>query len=118
MITNNLSSKKSPGKDEACPQKIMVFQQNGSGESKIKGVRNYGGDLFIIDVFSIDIPLQPVIDNTREYLPSNFEADLVLDFLIHPDISCDLANICKEKKIPVIASGKKINIKWSYTPPT
>ncbi len=96
----------------------MVFQQNGSGESKIKGVKRYGDDLFILDVFSVDVPLPPVIDDTKKYLPRDFQADLVLDFLKHPDLSLDLARICMDKKIPVVASGKKIKIKWPHTPPT
>ncbi len=33
------------------PQRILVFQQNASGESKIRGIRKYGKDIFIIETF-------------------------------------------------------------------
>jgi len=98
-------------------QNILVFQQNGSGESKLKGIRKYGGELFDIKTVDIDIPLPPVIDDTDEYLPGNFQADLVLDFLKHPDLSYDLAAKCSEKDIPAVASGKKIKIRGVHTPP-
>ena len=100
------------------PQKILVIQQNNSGESKISGIRNYGKDLFELEVFSIDEALPPVIDNSEEYLPENINADLVLDFLKHPDLSLDLAKLCADKKIPLIASGKKMANKWPHKPPT
>ncbi len=41
-------------------QRLVVFQQNGSGEQKIAGLRKYGGDLFDLEVFNIDEPLPPV----------------------------------------------------------
>ncbi len=62
--------------------------------------------------------LPPVIDDASEYLPSEFEADLVLDFLQHPDLSHDLAELCRRKGIPVVASGKKIKVEGTLTPPT
>ncbi len=99
-------------------QKILVFQQNKSGESKIKGIRKYGGNAFNIDTFSINESLPDVIDDTIKYLPKNVCTDLILDFLKHPDLSHDLALFCFEKKIPIVASGKKIRVKWVKTPPT
>ena len=99
-------------------QKILVFQQNGSGEKKIEGIKRYGKDRFSIEIISIDTPLPTVIDDTKEYIPQDISADLVLDFLKHPDISHDLAAICGNKKIPVVASGKKMRIKGIHTPPT
>jgi hypothetical protein len=104
--------------DEQEPQKILVIQQNRSGESKIAGIRKYGGEFFIIETFSIDDPLPGIIDNTDEYLPEKIEADLVLDFLKHPDLSLDLAEICAGKGIPMVASGKKYRLAGIYTPPT
>jgi hypothetical protein len=41
------------------PQKIVAFQQNGSGESKIAGVRKYGENRIVLEVISIDVPLPP-----------------------------------------------------------
>jgi hypothetical protein len=99
-------------------QRILVFQQNGSGESKIRGIRQYGKDLFIIETISIDESLPTVLDDTAEYLPSDIQADLVLDFLKHPDLSHDLAAACARRKIPVVASGKKLRGKRVFVPPT
>jgi len=102
----------------AAAQRIIVFQQNGSGESKVKGIRKYGIKLFTLDLVSIDIPLPPILDDTGQYLPLDIRADLVLDFLKHPDLSHDLALACQQRKIPLIASGKKLRVKWALTPPT
>lgn len=98
--------------------KILVFQQNQKGESKIAGIRKYGGNRFEIDVISIDNDLPPVIDDARQLLPQKIEADLVLDFLQHPDLSYDLAQLCSEMKIPLVASGKKHRTAHVITPPT
>ena len=100
------------------PLKILVFQQEGRGQTKIAGIKTYGGDDFQIDMISIDIPLPPVIDDAREFLPKDIEADLVLDFLKHPDLSYDLAKLCARKGIPVVASGKKIHETGVISPPT
>jgi hypothetical protein len=102
----------------AKPQRIFVFQQNGSGEAKIAGIREHGGDGFHLETFSIDVPLPPVIDDGRQFLPARIEADLVLDFLRHPDLSCDLAALCQRQKIPVVASGIKMRAPGVLTPPT
>jgi len=99
-------------------QKIVVFQQQGSGEKKIAGIRAYADDTIELDVISIDQPLPPIIDDGREYLPERLEADLVLDFLKHADLSHDLVALCDQQQIPVISSGKKIPSKWVITPPT
>ena len=99
-------------------QKVLVFQQDGSGEKKIAGIGKYGKGRFSIDVISIDTPLPPVVDDAAEYIPEDFTADLVLDFLKHPDLSLDLALVCREKKIPVVASGKKMEMEGVHTPPT
>ncbi len=99
-------------------QKIVVFQQNNRGESKVAGIAKYGMDRFSINIISIDAPLPPVIDDARSYFPGKIEAGLVLDFLIHPDLSHDLAIICAEQKIPIVASGKKIDVSGVITPHT
>ena len=100
------------------PMKILVFQQNQSGESKIAGIRKYGGDQFKISTFDVDADLPPIIDDAREFLPRQIEADLVLDFLKHPDLSHDLASLCADQQIPVVASGKKHAGTCIITPPT
>ncbi len=97
-------------------QIILVCQQNGSGEAKIAGIRKYGGRLFEIITHDIDTPLPELIDDTAPYLPSRLKADLILDFLKHPDLSTDLARMANQQGIPVVASGKKIQ--EALTPPT
>lgn len=99
-------------------QRILVFQQDGSGESKIQGIRKYGKEHFIIETVSINEALPPILDDTREYLPSEIQADLILDFLKHPDLSHDLAIACRARNIPIISSGKKLRVKGALTPPT
>lgn len=99
-------------------QKILVFQQNKSGEKKIEGIRQHGKGRFLIEIISIDTPLPTVIDDAQEYIPQDISADLVLDFHKHPDISHDLAVTCRAKNIPVVASGKKMRVKGIHTPPT
>ena len=98
-------------------QNLLVFQQNGSGLRKISGIKKYGGDLFDIEVFNIDQSLPPVIDETEPYLPGTICADLVLDFLKHPDLSYDLAKRCYRKNIPVVASGQKERREGVLMPP-
>ena len=104
--------------NDSAKQRILVFQQNGSGENKIKGIREYGKDRFELAVVSIDEPLPVVIDDAGPYLPDTVEADLVLDYLTHPDLSYELAERCRDQGIAVVASGKKIRVKGTLTPPT
>jgi thymidylate synthase len=99
------------------PLKILVVQQGGRGENKIKGIRRYGKDQFEISAISIDQSLPPVVDDTSDYLPSTISADLVLDFLKHPDLSHDLALLCRRLGIPIVASGKKTTVDGAHTPP-
>lgn len=99
-------------------QKLMVFQQNGSGEQKIAGLKRYGGDLFEVEVYCIDEILPPVLDDTSAYLPQSLSCQLVLDFLRHNDLSADLAALCLRHGIPIIASGKKLSCQGLFTPPT
>ena len=122
MITEKCRGCFIPGEGEtlksANPQRILVFQQNGSGEKKIRGIKKYAKDIFIIETISIDELLPPILDNTSEYLPEDIQADLVLDFLKHPDLSHDLAAACARSKIPVVASGKKVKGQRIFAPPT
>lgn len=99
------------------PQTICVFQMNRSGENKIRGIEIFGQDRFIIKEISINEDLPEIIDDSHEYLPDTIEADLVIDYLKHPDLSYDLAKLCKKLKIPEIATRKKIKNDWTYSPP-
>jgi len=116
--TDNSKSKGQSQKPAPEVQNILVFQQNGSGDKKIEGVRRYGNNCFSLEIVSIDAHLPTVIDDTKEYIPRDIKADLVLDYLKHPDLSYDLAVVCRDKKIPVVASGKKFRVKGTFTPPT
>jgi hypothetical protein len=99
-------------------QRIVVFQQNGSGETKIRGIRDFGNDRFELVVMNVDTDLPPILDDAAGLLPETLEADLVLDYLQHPDLSYELAERCRKWNLPVIASGKKIRVKGTHTPPT
>jgi len=116
--TDNIKIKTRSQKPTAETQKILVFQQNGSGEKKIEGIRRYGDNRFTLDIISINDSLPTIVDDTTPYIPRNFKADLVLDYLKHPDLSHDLALICRDKNISVVASGKKLRVKGTLTPPT
>jgi hypothetical protein len=99
-------------------QKIVMFQQDKRGEKKVQGIHEYGKGLFDLQVISIESDLAAIIDHSDPYLPPSVQADLVLDFLVHPDLSHDLALMCQKRRIPVIASGKKIAAQGVITPPT
>ena len=99
------------------PFKIMVFQQDNRGESKVKGILRYGRDQFDITLINIARSMELVIDDTSEYLPDAIEADLVLDYLKHPDLSHDLSLLCRRLGIPIVASGKKTVVSNTHTPP-
>ena len=117
MNTDNCR-KETGGDSAAIHQNILIFQQNGSAESKIKGIKKYGEGCFTTQVISIDTPLPSIIDDATIYLPADFTADLVLDFLKHPDLSIDLSRMCQKRNIPIVASGKKLQDNWAITPPT
>ena len=97
-------------------QKITVFQQNGSGESKIVGIRRYGSHRIDLESIAIDEPLPPVLDDSSAILPARLDTDLVLDYLRHADLSEDLAVLCERQSIPMIAAGRKI--RYAISPPT
>lgn len=96
-------------------QKILVFQQDGSGEAKVRGITSQQGfDLELVNTTSA-LPL--VVEDPEEYLPQNIQADLVLDYLRHLDLSLELAHVCSRAGIPVVASGKKWNLPGVLAPP-
>ena len=99
-------------------QRLLIVEENGSGQSKIAGIADFGGDGFEIEVFTIQGPLPDIIDDGAVYLPERIDADLVLDFIRHPDLSQDLGTMCTRLGIPVIASGKKSRNGTVITPPT
>jgi len=87
--------------------KIIIFQQFGSAEKKIEGIQKYGKDFKPLKVISIDVHLPQLIDDPEEYFDTDFHADLVLNYLKHPDLSDYLINLCLKKGIQVVSAGKK-----------
>ncbi|MBM9602777.1 DUF166 family (seleno)protein DfsP [Desulfopila inferna] len=85
---------------------IIVFQQNGSALKKIEGIKKYGRQLIIKDLFSIDEGFPEVVEFPEEYVKQDFQGDLVLNFLKHPDLSAYLVELCEQKNIPVVTTGK------------
>ena len=86
---------------------ILVFQEKGSGVSKIEGVQNYGQGINITAIVSIDDFLPDFIEDPDDFIDDDFSADLVLNFLKHPDLVEYLVRICEEKGLPVVSPGKK-----------
>ena len=88
--------------------RIVVFEYRGSGQKKIEGIRRYGRHLEITATFNITEPLPEFIDEPGQFIPDDFDADLVLCFIKHPDLGHYLADLCQQKGIPMVASGCKI----------
>ena len=101
----------------ASAQRLLVFQQNDSGERKVAGIRRYGGNGFDIQIETIDSDLPPLLDDTTGLFPPQLNADLALDFMYHPDLSHDLALLCARRRLPLVASGKHLTVKGVLTPP-
>lgn len=102
---------------EQTSEHILVFEQHGSGQKKVQGIKAHGGEQFSIQTVDISKELPEVVDNPEDYLPRKIEADLVLDYLRHPDLSHELARRCRNQGIPLVASGRKHEDGWSQTPP-
>ena len=96
--------------------RVVVFQRGERGVHKIEGIRRYGRGIEITRIFSVPEELPEIIDNPEDYIPEDFEADLVLDYLYHPDLSEHLVEVAGRRGIPVIAPGRRIA--GAITPPT
>jgi len=88
-------------------QRIVVFEQAGSGQKKIRGIHAHGQGMEITKVFDLPADLPTLVDEPGPLFPADFEADLVLSFLKHPDLNEFLAALCQKKNVPMIASGTK-----------
>ena len=88
---------------------IVVFEEQGSGQTKIRGIREHGHNMHIKAVITIDQALPDFIEEPEVYIDPIFDGDLVLDYLRHPDLSHYLITLCQDKGIPVIAPGKADN---------
>ncbi|MBA3015570.1 MAG: DUF166 domain-containing protein [Proteobacteria bacterium] len=91
------------------PTRIVIFEYRGSGKKKIEGILRYGHDIEITATFNITEPLSGFIDDPERYISSDFDADLVLCFIKHPDLDHYLADVCQAKGIAMIASGCKLD---------
>ncbi len=85
---------------------VIVFQESGSAEKKISGIQRFGRNIVIKEVFSVDTDLPEFVENPEDYIYSDFETDLVLNFLKHPDLSDYLVAICEKKGVPIVTTGK------------
>ncbi len=99
-------------------QRIVVFQQGGRAEPKVRWIREQGRGIEIVRVVSIDPDLPEVVDDPERHLPADLEADLVLDYLRHPDLTHALALRCRELGVPMVASGRRVRIEGLHIPPT
>ncbi len=95
--------------------RIAVFQRGKRGEHKIRGIKKYGRNIDI-EIYNIPENLPEIVDNPEDFIPDDLEADLILDYIYHDDITDYLVEIGRKKGIPVIASGRKVN--GAITPAT
>lgn len=86
---------------------IIVFQERNSGELKIEGVQRYGRGIEVVKIVSIDQWLPDFIEDPEEYIDDDFSADLVLNYLKHPDLVDYLIRLCERKGIAVVSAGRK-----------
>lgn len=86
---------------------IIVFQEHNSGELKVEGVQRYGEGMKIVDIVSINQHLPDFVEDPEEFIAEDFSADLVLNFLKHPDLVEYLIRICEKKGIVIVSAGKK-----------
>lgn len=100
------------------PQRVLALIQGQRAAAKLAGIQEHAGEALRLETIHIDTALPPIIDDGRPYLPQRLEADLVLDFLTHPDLSHDLAALCVAQSIPIVASGKKALHPAVMAPPT
>ncbi len=87
--------------------KIIVFQQQNSGELKVEGVRRYGQGITVTKTVNVDAYLPDFIEDPEEFIDEDFSADLVLNFLKHPDLVEHLMRLCEKKGIELVSAGKK-----------
>lgn len=101
-------------------QKVLVFQRDGLGATKVHAVAEQRPDLEL-RVYDVDGPFPPIVDDPEDHFPAELGdllgwADLVLDHLYHPDLTGFLLDRCEVARVPVIASGRKLP--RAHTPTT
>lgn len=95
--------------------RIAVFQRGKRGEHKIRGIKKYGTGMEV-EVYNVPEDLPEIVDNPEDFIPEDIEAELILDYVYHDDITDYLVDLGRKKGIPVIASGRKI--RGAITPAT
>ncbi len=95
-------------------QRIIVFEEQGSGKRKIEGIGRFGQGIEIIKVIDVGGPFPEFVDEPEVIIDTDFSADLCLNYIRHPDLSLYLIEVCNKKAIPVVASGQKV--KGALTP--
>ena len=89
--------------------KIALFEESGCAKRKIEGIKKYAPEILISPIINLPAISQDiVIDEPEEFLREDFNADMVLNYIKHPDLSYFLVQICNKKGIPVVASGQKL----------
>lgn len=96
--------------------RILVFEENGSGRNKVAGIKRFGNPNDVVIIIDIEDHLPEFVDEPEEYIDKTSvqDADLVLNYLMHPDLSHYLIELCTRMRIPVVSSGK--HSKNGYTP--
>jgi len=93
-------------------QKILMVQRDGLGDPKIEAAAEIRPDLEL-SVVNLEGPFEELIDDPGALFPDDLEerldwAELVVDHLYHPDLSDHLVRCCGARRLPVIASGRRI----------
>ncbi len=104
-----------PSSTSSTADLITVFQQGGSGEKKIQGIKTYGSHVNIVEVIDFPTSLPDFIDNPQDLFPAHIKGTLVLSFLKHLDLADYAAEYCIRQGIPLIASGPR-NIPGAHSP--
>ncbi len=85
---------------------IAIFQRGNFADHIAEGIR-LNSD-FKVSVFSVPEELPQIIDEVEKYIKSDFKADLILDYLYHPNLTEYLIELAKSKGIPIIVPKRKV----------
>ncbi len=99
-------------------QRIMVIQRGNAAQSKVDWIRKQARDIIITKVLTLKSDLPEVIDDPSGYLPAVIEAELLLDYTRHIDLTIELVRRCHEKGCVVVASGSKARRHGLFAPAT
>ncbi|MBN2497665.1 MAG: hypothetical protein JXR96_23935 [Deltaproteobacteria bacterium] len=97
-------------------QRIVVFEQGQAGR-RLDFIRARGRGVEIARVVSLARALPAVIDRPTAWLPSDWQAELAISYLQHPDLAEELARLCAERGVPLVASGMRLAGPGAFCPP-